>query len=405
MGKFVNKTYTNTVNNLVDSQIKKYDNANYVFNDKAPYIVDFYNPNNATTLAEGSRLSFESIGPNSPVKYSYIKDAVIYISGGRIEFNLEIGEFGTEASGVEGEAYILPNTFKPMPGAFFVFNHASKDYLFIVTGVDMDTMENGNNWYKMQYALYYIGKETYEKLKKQVTENYHMISDNIGTEFKSVIRQTDYDLINKVEPLLDDIRTFYNSMFFKESLQTYVFYTEDNKYFYDPYAIEFMSRTGIMTDSNHYIYITQALHLPATFPIEYDRSFWKCFETRNWEKLPTNNAFGRYIEDPNSLFVTRLEDYYYAIYTPDLWFNCWQPLDEKVIGNIQNRLYYPFDDPKAIYNILTDYFRNPESIISAENLKTIDDLDMIPTRELFYLIPLIIFCMESAIKSMLLTYK
>ena len=401
MGKFVNKTYTNTINDLVESQIKKFDNANYVFIDKAPYIVDFYNPNNATSLSEGSRLSFESIGPNSPIRYSYIKDALVYISGAKFEFNLEPGEFGTEASSIDGEAYILPNTFKPFPGAFFTFNHASKEYLFIVTGVDVDTVDNGNNFYKMQYSLYYIGKETLDKLKKQVTERYHMVSDNIGTEFKSVIRQNDYDLISKVEPLLSDLRTFYRSLFYKKPVQTFVFYSEENKYFYDPYCIEFMIRTGIMNDSEQYEYITQAMYLPDSFPIDYDRSFWRCFETGNYEKLPTNNAFGRYIEDPNSLFVTRLEDYYWAIYIPDLWFNCWQPLPHEVIGNIQNRLYYPEDDEKYIYNILTDFFRNPESIISTENIKAIDNLDMVPSRELFYLIPLIIYCMESAIKRLI----
>ena len=311
MGKFVNKTYTNTVEGLVNGQINKYKNANFTFIDKSPYIVDFYNLNNASTLAPGSRINYSSIGPNSPFKFDYIHDAVIYMNGARIEFNVDVGEYGTEANPVEGEAYILPNTFVPQVNSFFTINHASKYYLFIVTGVDPDTMDNGANFYKMQYALYYLSEDALEKLKKQVTESYEMVSDNIGTEFKCIVRKNDYDLIEKVELMLEDIRRFYNSLFFKDNLQTYVFMNDQGKYFYDPYMVEFLIRNGIMYggDKKSQQYVAQAMYLPPTFIIEYDESFWRAFELQNAEKLHSINAFGRYIEDPNSLFATRMEDY------------------------------------------------------------------------------------------------
>jgi hypothetical protein len=54
MGKFVNKQYTNTVEGLVEGQLKKYDNANFIFIDKSPYVVDFYNLNNASTFVTTS---------------------------------------------------------------------------------------------------------------------------------------------------------------------------------------------------------------------------------------------------------------------------------------------------------------------------------------------------------------
>ena len=402
MGKFVNKQYTNTVEGLVEGQLKKYDNANFIFIDKSPYVVDFYNLNNASTLADGSKLNYASIGPNSPFRFDYIHDALIYISGGRIEFNVDITEYGPEAAPVEGEAYILPDTFVPQVNSFFTIQHASKTYLFVVTGVDPDTMNNGANFYKMQYALYFLNPEAIEQIKRQVTQSYEMISDNIGTEFKCIVRKNDYDLINKVEPMLEDIRGFYNALFFKDNLQTYVFMNDQGKYFYDPYIIEFIIRNRLMIggDKKNELYIAQAMYLPATFSIEYDNSYLRCFETRNAEKLTPINAFGRYIEDPNSLFITRLEDYYYLIYTPELWFNSFTPLKEEIISKIQNDSYYPKDDENAIYNILTDYFNHPEAVISADNLKYLDSIRYAPSKELFYLIPLLLFVMEQAIKKL-----
>ena len=52
MGKFVNKVFTNTINDLVEGRAKRLENADFRFNDKSPYVVDFYNVHSSSTLAE-----------------------------------------------------------------------------------------------------------------------------------------------------------------------------------------------------------------------------------------------------------------------------------------------------------------------------------------------------------------
>lgn len=401
MGKFVNKVFTNTVNDLVESRIKRLDNVDFRFNDKSPYVVDFYNLHSSSTLSEGSRLNASSLGPNSPFRFAYIKDALIYISNGRIEFNYDYTEFGVEGAPVEGEAIIIPNTFIPNPNSFFVINHAGKNYIFIVTSIDTDTVDNGHNFYKLTYQLYYIGEDKLELLKKQVVESYEMVSDNIGTEFKCIVRKTDYDLIEKIEPILSDMRNFYKAIFYKERLQTYVYMGDDGKRFYDPYMIEFMIRTGIMNDNGNYAYLKQAMYLPSTFIIDYDDSFFRCFETKNKDKLCQTNAWGKYIEDPNSLFVTRYEDYFCLKYTPEMWFNTFETLDSMYITNIQEDKYYPKSDEDFVYNILTDHFNHPDAVLSADNIEALDNIKYICTRKIFYLIPLLLYSMETAVKNLL----
>ena len=44
-GKFINKSYVNTIDALTKGTINKVQNANYVFNDKPPVICNWYNLN------------------------------------------------------------------------------------------------------------------------------------------------------------------------------------------------------------------------------------------------------------------------------------------------------------------------------------------------------------------------
>ena len=41
MGKFINKSYTNTIDSLTCGMIQKVKSANYVFNNKPPVLCDW----------------------------------------------------------------------------------------------------------------------------------------------------------------------------------------------------------------------------------------------------------------------------------------------------------------------------------------------------------------------------
>ena len=81
-GKFINKTYVDTINSLNKGTINRVKNANYLFNDKTPNICKYwYNMNKeGTSFDEGTHAEYTSIGKNSPILFNRISDAVFYSS-------------------------------------------------------------------------------------------------------------------------------------------------------------------------------------------------------------------------------------------------------------------------------------------------------------------------------------
>ena len=94
MGKFINKSYVNTIDSLTSGMIQKVKTANYVFNNKPPVLCNWYNiDKDATTIDEGSGLNYSDVGKSSPIRYKLIKDAVFYSQGIQIEINLAYRDY------------------------------------------------------------------------------------------------------------------------------------------------------------------------------------------------------------------------------------------------------------------------------------------------------------------------
>ena len=86
------------------------NNPYYLFNDKTASIATYYNLNTTmTTLDEATRDNYGSLTANSPLRFNKVSGFYLY-GITKIEPSLEIGEFGLEGDGVDGEVIILPNT-------------------------------------------------------------------------------------------------------------------------------------------------------------------------------------------------------------------------------------------------------------------------------------------------------
>ena len=177
MGKFINKSYTNTIDSLTTGTIQKVKNANYVFNNKPPVLCNWYNiDKEATTFDEGTGAEYVAIGKNSPIRYKLIKDAVFYGQGIQIELDLEYDEDGLGASTLPSiSGIVLPNTWIPYQGDHFTLKQAGKEYIYRVIAVSYDTIDNNNNIYKFDAQLDQTG-DSY--INKQITDTYRFIVNN-----------------------------------------------------------------------------------------------------------------------------------------------------------------------------------------------------------------------------------
>lgn len=395
MGKFINTQKKETIDSLVQG-FNDLVIPFYMHLDKKATITTYFHINKLeSTLDEGSKIPYSLYGKDSPLRYDKIYDFFIY-GLQQIIAELDLGDWGLEANTIEGEAIILPNTIIPCPNDYFIIDHLKHPLLFKVTAVTSDCLENGNNVYKISYKLDNID---HTLIDFDIADEYRMIVDNVNGEYKSIIRNTDYEIIDDVEKTLTMLKEYYVKLFYSERVQTFI-YEFRNKLFYDPMMIEFLSKHKLIKGTEKYIYIAQQVSLPNTFILDYDKTFFRCLEKRKITKDPIIYSTADFIDEPLSILSSRKEFYFKLNYNTDVVCESRYPLvlfDHKVIDKIKKG---EIDELDESYNrIIYKYFRHDK--IKPEDIKILNDIDFVPSIELFYNIPVVIFCLESMIKEIL----
>ena len=393
MSGFVNTEYKDTINNLTEGLKAKLKNPLYAFNDKRPVIVNYYNRNTGkSTLDKALKNEMAAVGPGSPTKYNLINNVCIYSNDLRVEQSWDQTENGLQSSTIEGEFYALPNTFIPYADDHFNIIHADKSYLFKVTSVTTDTLDNGANFYKCAY-MYYDGDS--ENIHKQVIEEYEMIMNNVGTNLKPIVRSTDYKFIQNIDDILLRLKWYFKSLFFKDKVQTFIC-NYDGYLLYDSYLIEFMIRNNIFEKmGGEYTDIAHQISVPQTFSIDYEKTFFMCLERKDLSRLSIA-ASAIDIDEVNSLFDSRPEQYYKVIYNNRSIYLYPIPIvSPELLEKIKSNQYYD----NSILNIVIKYFN--DIIIDEDDLNMLEYLDYSDNLTLFYYIPAVIYILEQYVENML----
>jgi len=396
MSNFINIGYKNTIDSIVDSYKNKLNNPYFIFNDKKPTATTYFNQNTKeTTIDISTEQIYELIGNESPTRFNKIESAYLY-GIERIMTDLNVGDFGLEASDIEGDALVLPNTFIPYPGDYFSIDYLNKNkILFKVISVTTDTIDNGSNFYKITYKL----DQHSAVLDDQIVDIFTMVINNVGTNYNVLIRSNDLDLIRDLSTVSARLKTYYKDLFFSNKVQTFTFMYKGD-HFYDPYLIEFLIRNEVLSGGEEYMYVSHQIYNCGTFSIDYDRTFFRNIELKNKDiKLRTANAL--LITDPNSLLSTRLEDYYKIDYNVKYSTYIYEVpiLDEILIDKIKNNKYYECSSEDVYNNIIIDYFNGCGK---SNILNLIDKIVFCPSMKLFYNLPIIIYIMDQQTKQLLL---
>ena len=397
MGNFINTNYNKTIDNLVEGAKSRLNNPFYIYGDRKPTIVTYYNINhNASTIDKGSSTLYDDIGQNSSLRFNKIENFHLY-GIEKINVNLDVGEYGLE-SPIEGEALILPNTIVPVPGDMFIINHViDKPYLFMVTGIGIDTLYTGANFYKISYKLTRTDMDALTSLETvQTIKRFTYKAGNVGTTLTPLIESNQAELIDKIEDNIYTLLNYYMNLFYKNSVQNFILEYQ-HMYLYDPYLIEFMIRNKLFALSgNNYFHVEQAVYIGDTFALEYDHTIFKDIEIKK-SNMRLNSVYPVPVDDPNSLLVDRLESYYklsnkvmYKDYdNPINW------LDMDLLDRVINNELYDEDSNLYYRNLLILYMNNKEFDISDKIMNSIMDLEFNYTKELFYMIPILVFILKS----------
>lgn len=396
MSKFINTHYKNTVNSLVEGLKDKMKNPYYIFTDSKPTIVTYFNINtHKSSLDNSLEITYSNLGKDSSLKFNKIKDFYLY-GIDKITTELDVGEFGVESSSIEGEATILPNTIVPIPNDYFIINYESNKLLFKVTSVTSDTIENGVNFYKINYKMDQIDST---QILDQIVDEYTMIINNVGTNFKAILKLDEFNFIEKLDEVNIRLKQYYKYLFYSERTQTFIF-KHNGSNFYDSYLIEFLKRNDVLDGNGEYLYIEHQLPLNNTFPLDYDKTIFRFVEFPDLtKKRPLIYAQGKYIDNPVSIFLTRIEDYYRMVYARELVNKdnyLINVFDAELMDRIFNHNIY---NEKIYKNIFIKYFNNLE--ISPDDIYSIEDIEFDHNKDLFYQIPILIYIIDKKITKLL----
>lgn len=408
----LNVTHTQMTQSLVDFQMDLLKNPFFLFNDKKGLPVEYYNLNTTQSqLDQGLKIPYANIGPESPLRFNLVHD--FYLFGmERISVQLENGEMGIEGSEISGEAIILPDTIRPYPGDYFTINMTKKKYLFQVRSATIDTLENGGNYYRIDYKLEYLSDD---RLIPLVVNEFNFVSGNIGTNYSPVLSTTGYNLAKILDDTAVLLKQYFRGLFYNNKVQTFTFvYLYEvcvnglnSSYFYDPYLIEFIIKNKILANTgDKYEYIDHKTFPKADFPIKYSKSIWKAIETKDKDHINSCiiSSPGIYIDDPATIFSTRYENYFEMTYenpdpVADRWSSRLSIIPSQVIGHINEGQLF-FNSPLSKYNLLIKYFNDME--INAHDMDPLQRIDSYSNdKDTYYLIPIIIFILEYNIKKIM----
>ena len=399
MGKLLNTTYQETVDTMTGFYKDLVNHPFYHFNDKKPITVTYYNINKTfSSLDAGSKLQYDNIGNDSPIRYNRIFDFLLY-GVEKINLNSEMGDFGLEDDKIETDGYVLPNTIVPTEGDYFEINHIERSkFLFQVTDVQKDTLDNGSNVYKIHAKLEYLDNED---IINRIVHNYKMIFSREGTNMATVIRCEDYDIAKEMDRYAVMLKKYFNDIFYNTSVQTYIYEDLTPVKIYDQYMIEFLIRNEIMDNGEDYVYVNHQIPTQKTFAIDYDKTIFRYFEEKNKDIIKSRYIIGAVpITAYGTIFYSRYDDYFKAVYkdTPAKYFSyC---LNEELLYRIMDHnLVEDIRDPNGntpIWkNIIIKYFYDEE--VTIDELEAIKEIDFKYAKEAFYLMPILIFCLEKYI--------
>jgi hypothetical protein len=406
MGKFINTQYKQTVDSISSFSTDLLNNNLYKFNDKKPTKVRYWNINkDMSTLDQGSKLAMDEIGDQSPLRFNQIDDLFMF-GLPRIELNLENGDYGLEAEEISGECFIMPNIIEPIPGDFFQIDYIPEGYLFKVTGVDRDTIVTGSTVWKIAYKLDRVSDT---EIKKNVVKEFIALDVQQGTNYKCIVEKKEYLKAVELDELGSRLKKYYIDLFFKDSVQTFIYKYLNESNMYDPFLIEFMIRNGILINSSSkYTHVEHQTPLSNTFAIDYDRTFYKAFEDRSIKELSSSVyvSQAKFIDSMITVFHSMFDAYFELDYKPVVGiapgpFNARDYIEvfpQDLVYAISDNTEI-FEEGKLYQNIFIKYFNGKD--IDKKDLENINNIKYDNAKEIFYMLPLIIFVLEYYTKKLL----
>lgn len=286
-------------------QIKKNNIGNYLtdietkyskYLEGGPTFATYFSQDKVNSLSDkGLTNTVQITGPDSPKKYNKIQHFTLY-GIGNISPSISIGDFGPDTE-YAGDAVIIPETLRPLVDDFFMIEYAAVTHMFKINNVVTDRIK-GKLYYKIEFAL---AHETVIQ-DSEITDNYKMYYDELGTENNVVLIRSDYFLVEAIDILYDSIMNFFVSYFYNNYFNIFSFkhiYLVDGVRtdldIYDEEMTIFMYKNKLTEKLKKFykeIYIEPLIKTSADGNYElYEHSIYRAMELKSYSNLSFEDFF------------------------------------------------------------------------------------------------------------------
>ena len=245
-----------------------------------PVLVTYYKIDKTISTTElGTNTIDQQLGPNSPLRFNRIDNFPVV---GLKEFNPSIEQMDGQLMdlSIEMEITIYPNTIKPDPFDYIVYRINSRNFIFMVTGFEFNTIKS-NDYYKINIILKDIDNDDYPKMLELQTIKYFRAKlDTIGTEERCILESRTFDSILEIDDIRKKLTDEYADVFYDTRLNS-IYYTNDTGVIlYDPYVTKFFINNDLFDTRKHNLVLVNYDRRPSV-EVNYRKSLFYNLEEKS----------------------------------------------------------------------------------------------------------------------------
>jgi len=231
----------NTVTSYLSSTTKDYSK----YFEGSPTFITFYQIDSAASLQDvGLETTNSLVGSNTGHKYNRISEVPVW-GVDALDVSNEINERGLQSI-VNGELLFLPDSVRPYPGDFFVFEYnGMEEHLFKINDAQFDRI-SPKKYFRVQFSLY---QSNANEILDNIADDYICEYNTDGnSDSIKIVKKSEAAEVEASKKLVDKIIKKYETLFYNDDMDTFVSrdHLAFNEYFWSPYVQHFLHETKVL---------------------------------------------------------------------------------------------------------------------------------------------------------------
>lgn len=396
--------------NIAEHKKKYHSHYDRFLNDEAPITVTWFKSNADVSTDDIGLENVESTTSKAR-KYDKVDNLMVYgLDIAEVSLSMS-DDKGLSGDNISGEITLLPETIKPNPEDKFIVNHMGNNIIFRVTKVSFPLIKSNNFWLVGYELDDTNGEEDY--LSNNIINVYDCIYNNIGTDFKVVVRKDELATLKSLEILKDLYTKNYIELYYQNKTNSFVFEIDSTPnddedsdmyptYLYNKYLHKFVMDNSLFSNLRSFnaVTVTQEVNLRRGFSIDYDKTLYNIIinkDISNLDKTLTDLFIISITNRSGSLF-SAFPDNYIQGDIVDGKYRKVEDIEDIIYYQdfIPKELYDSIDDValtnNELYKIISNYLNNKVMVLSELNFLKNNKFHY--TRDNFVLLPFIIYIIK-----------